>query len=91
MVVNGIKSSWCPVTSGIYQGAVLGPVLFNIFINDLDEGIICTLNRNNPMSHYRLGNEWLESCLAEKNLGMLVDSQLNMIQQRAQVAKETNA
>ena len=81
------------MANGVPQQSVLGLVIFNTFISDIDNGVKCTLSKSvddakqcgvarTPMGQtllsVRAEDVRREHRPAEKNLGVLVDGKLDM-------------
>ena len=45
MQLNIHKLGWKEVRSGVQQGSVLGLLLFTIFIDDIDEKVLCEISK----------------------------------------------
>ena len=43
--LNGHRSGWMEVRSGVPKGPVLGPLIFTIFIDDIDEQVLCEISK----------------------------------------------
>ena len=58
--VGSAYSKWSKIRRGIPQGSILGPILFNIFINEIfmviEQSDICNFAGNNTLYSY---GEWL--------------------------------
>ena len=57
--IRGEKSDWLNVFSGVPQGSVIGPILFLIYINDIQEGIESKISifADDTKLRHRVGNE----------------------------------
>ena len=78
VVIRGNESNWLPVTSGVPQGSVLGPILFLIYINDLEKGINSrVLKFADDTKIFRCIKSPADSLILQNDLNKLVEWSLN--------------
>ena len=72
VIINGEASREVGVASGVPQGSVLGPLLFVVYINDLDEGIASKISKfaDDTKIGFSIKNE-SDRARAERDLELL--------------------
>ena len=74
--IGGIVSSWADISKGVPQGSILGPLLFNIFINDIfyfiDKGNLYNYADDNTLSYSSTNYDDLITVL-ESESNILID------------------
>ncbi len=72
VIVENGKSEWANVISGILQGSVLGPTFFVIFINDLPDVVMSTVQIfADDTNIYRTVNDIGDEILLQEDLNKL--------------------
>ena len=72
--INGESSNWLPITCGVPQGSILGPLLFLIYINDMQLSV-----EHSTIYHFADDTNLLHSCKSLKVLRKRVNKDMQLL------------